>query len=69
MARRRTIRLFSYRQPAAAQRTLKVLRAAYPSNVFALETRPDWRLYIRATRPDGQSGFVAKAPLRAIKGG
>jgi len=59
-------KLFSYRRESGAARTLRVLRERHKDTQFDLVLRPDWRFYIRATKPDGATGFVARAPLRAI---
>jgi hypothetical protein len=61
--RRHSSKLFSYRQARAATRTLGVLQRCYPHTQFRLELRADWKHYIRATTPDGKTGYVPKLPL------
>jgi hypothetical protein len=59
------IRLFRYRKPAHAARTLRALRIAWPANRFDLVPE-GWDLCIRATLPDGRSALVAKVPLASF---
>lgn len=54
------MKLFHYKSPAYAKRTLDRLRATYPDNLFELRLRDDWRHYIWATLPDGRGGWVQK---------
>jgi hypothetical protein len=69
MAKRR-IRLFRYRVPHHAARTLRALRAAHPQTSFALVAESmGFGFNIMATRHDGARGLVEKTPLSSFGNG
>lgn len=69
MSKRKNARLFAYRLPHTASRTLKALNRAFPDHAFALVPGSgvySFRYVIRATLPSGESAPVCKAPLSSF---
>lgn len=63
-------KLFRYQQPENANRTLAVLRKAWPDTTFSVVREfQDWGWNILASKPDGSSGLVKRTPLSLIGSG